>query len=1118
MPNHAGAPKAFTSLVGEKLGDLEFIELIAEGALTAVYRARQPALNRQVAVKVLSPDEALDPSQVERFTRAALAAAAVEHPNIVQVFYAAEQRGYHYVVMELVHGEDLAALLKREGRLSADQALSLMKQATAALAAAHAAGVLHGDIQPSNLIVTQAGQLKVADFSLARCTASDTGPAAASTPPSKPLYFPPEAARGRRLDARSDLYLLGCTFYHALAGRPPFDADTPEALALKHVREDPRPLHAAAPKAPPAFCHLIHLLLSKNPNERFQKAEDLLGALERIEGELEAGRRPPPAPTATEPAPRAAHPDRRRLWGALALGALAAIALIGYAVLRRGRREPQSHEHVATEAPVAPGKPEPKVTTEAPPRSPILEPGKAEPKVEPEAPAWERAWAEAAGKAKALAEVGRFGEAIACYGGVAEGRSEMALRVRVAAAKAELTQGAERAYSAAAARAQQLAAEKQFAAARAELQGIVERSGVASVLAEARKLAAAIEARERAANAEATPANEAAARAAELAREQEADARATRAIAPFEALAKGWNFAAAAAGAARLQDADPGVAARLATRADQFARLAKLKGKMIQRILTANPKLLKSSISMTGLNGPLTGADEQAIVVGLGKDTERTAEKLAWPDLSDRAARALALLALDRNSGDDWLALALLDLATGNLAAAEEDLAKGRALKADVSRHMAPLAQAGLGRVGDLLAKQDFRWAAAALDALDAAYGDTPWLKLRRDEVAALRTRVKLGLAEAEADSLLGRAAECRKKGDPYEARRLLTALKKDHPASKAVTDAGRKPSFAELDEAVAALNLGRFIAVRKDGTGDAKSIAEAIQAATAKTRIEVQDSETYAGRLVIPEAKAGLHLRAKAGCLPVVTAADGAPDGALVEVRAEQVTIEGIVLVLGNSKSPVRDGRTLWVRAGPLQLRQAILTVAPARGATKALSIESDLPADCDLQGCLVAGSALLRGSTQARDTLWLAGRLKADKAKLQGENLVLVDGAELNGPADLRSCTIPGSLTLRDGPNALRNSILSSVDSARPNTEIDHCLLFPSAALGGSARLDRTSSFGTPQFTDKQAFDFRLRPKSPGRGAAPDRDDLGCRYSPAMLELLKQALELRRKGILAF
>lgn len=1119
MPAHPDAAKAFNSLVGQRLADLEVIELLAESATTAVYRARQAALNRQVAVKVLSADEARDPRLVERFKGAALAAAAVEHPGIVQVFQAGAWHGHHFVVMELVHGESLEAVLNREGRLGAERALPLMRQAASALAAAHAAGVIHGDIQPSNLLVTKAGQLKVADFSLARCSDSDKGPAAAGTPHSKPLYFPPEAARGRRLDARSDLYLLGATFYHVLAGRPPFEAASPEELALKAVREDPPPLRSLAPKTPPALAHIVHHLLQRNPDERFQRADELAGALERIESELEAERRPAPAPAAPEAAgERAGRPGLRAAAGLAALAALAAIVILAYIALTSSRRPsaPSAGPKASTETPVPPEKPEPKVTTEVPPAKPPEETPKARTDIPPARPAWEADLAAAEAKAKALADFGRFGEAIACFDALLEGRDEPPLRERAEAAKDALAQAAEAAGRAVAEKAREAAARGDFEAARRELLAFIARCGVQAAVADARKLAAAIEDQEKAAKAKARPEP-----GAELARLREAEAEALRALdEAAEPLARAWDFAGAAAAAAALKLPSPEAAAFATRRAEELNRLAQLKDKMIKHITTAEPKLMKSSVFIPGLNGPLTEATHQGIVASHPGPKEARKEVFKWAELSERTVRALALAAIDKGRGDDWLALGLLEALRDNVAAAEEDFARARSLGADTARHAAPLARASLASAEAQIARGGFRDAIAALEAIEKSYAETPWLKLHQEDVAAARARATASLAESTAEELLARAAECLKRDEPYEARRLLNILRKDHAASRAVADAARKPSFAELADAVGKLGLGPFIAVRKDGSGDARSVAEAIQAATAKTLIEVQDAGPYAERLVIPEDKAELHLRGKPGAWPVITS-EGlpGPPGTLLEVRAPQVILEGLVLAHGGAKAPVREGKTLAARAGPLRVRSCIIAVAPPRGARPApgaLAIETEDDADPDIQGCVVAGPALLRGVAAARDSLWLAGRLRAEHGKFTGENLLLAEGAELLSPAELRRCTIRGDVVFRDAPNVLTDSIVTGrAESVKAAMTLDLCIL---GSLGGGARAGPQSSFAPPQFENPLAFDYRLRRGSRGTFAASDKGDLGCRYSAAMLDILRHALELRRKGILAF
>ena len=269
-------------LLGQTLGEFEILELLGRGGMGAVYKARQATLDRLVALKVLPQALCRDESFVERFSREARDAAALSHPNIIQVHAVGHDKGFHYIAMELVEGESLDAMLKREGRLAPDRALELMKQVTAALVEAHAKGIVHRDIKPANILLTPKGVAKLADFGLAKREATDVTVTHTGAMMGTPLYYPPEAARGERFDARSDLYSLGATFYNVLAGRPPFQGDSATELAIKHAQDAVPPLKPLVPEAPAALCGIIHRLLQKKAENRFQSAGDLLAALDRI--------------------------------------------------------------------------------------------------------------------------------------------------------------------------------------------------------------------------------------------------------------------------------------------------------------------------------------------------------------------------------------------------------------------------------------------------------------------------------------------------------------------------------------------------------------------------------------------------------------------------------------------------------------------------------------------------------------------------------------------------------------------------------------------------------------------------------------------------------------------
>ncbi len=213
----------------------------------------------------------------------ARAAAAIRHPNIIEVYTVGCDKGHEFIAMEFVEGGSLADLLKREGRLPPDRALELLKQVASCLAKAHAVGVLHRDIKPGNLLLTSDGLVKVADFGLAKHEGVDVSVTASGAALGTPLYMAPEVSEGHPADPRSDLYSLGATFYQAIAGRPPFDGQTPAELVRKRLTTEVTPLVDLAPACPPPLSRIIHRLLQKDPADRYASAQSLLETLNAIE-------------------------------------------------------------------------------------------------------------------------------------------------------------------------------------------------------------------------------------------------------------------------------------------------------------------------------------------------------------------------------------------------------------------------------------------------------------------------------------------------------------------------------------------------------------------------------------------------------------------------------------------------------------------------------------------------------------------------------------------------------------------------------------------------------------------------------------------------------------------
>ncbi|MYE74888.1 MAG: Stk1 family PASTA domain-containing Ser/Thr kinase, partial [Acidimicrobiaceae bacterium] len=264
-------------------GRYELLRRIARGGMADVYLARDASLDRQVAVKVLFPEFANDPSFVERFRREAKAAANLNHPNIVGIYDWGQEQGTYYIVMEYVVGRSMADVMRSTGRLSPDRAAEIASDVAEALSSAHNAGLVHRDVKLGNIIVSDDGQVKVADFGIATALARRTGDNLThiGSVMGTATYFSPEQAQGKALDGRSDLYSLGVVLYEMIVGKPPFTADTSTAVAVKHVQERPLAPSLLGVSIVESLEAIILKLLAKNPANRYPKAEDLRADLQR---------------------------------------------------------------------------------------------------------------------------------------------------------------------------------------------------------------------------------------------------------------------------------------------------------------------------------------------------------------------------------------------------------------------------------------------------------------------------------------------------------------------------------------------------------------------------------------------------------------------------------------------------------------------------------------------------------------------------------------------------------------------------------------------------------------------------------------------------------------------
>ena len=223
-------------LEGRLLGNrYEIIEQIGNGGMATVYKAKCHVLNRYVAVKVLRDEFTTDEEFIKRFNTEAQAVASLTHPNIVSVYDVGHEGNLYYIVMELIKGRTLKEIIVSEGALAWKWCVNVAIQIASALETAHKNNIIHRDIKPHNIIITEDGMAKVTDFGIAKAVSNSTITAFGTTMGSV-HYFSPEHAKGGITDAKSDLYSLGVVMYEMLTGKLPFDADTPVSVALKHLQ------------------------------------------------------------------------------------------------------------------------------------------------------------------------------------------------------------------------------------------------------------------------------------------------------------------------------------------------------------------------------------------------------------------------------------------------------------------------------------------------------------------------------------------------------------------------------------------------------------------------------------------------------------------------------------------------------------------------------------------------------------------------------------------------------------------------------------------------------------------------------------------------------------------
>ena len=1095
-----------------ELGEYRLLEKLGAGGMGEVYKALHTEMQRVVAVKVLPPGFVQDERAVARFKREIKAVASLSHPNIVQAFDAREVEGTRFLVMEYLEGLDLRDVAKRLGPLPIPEACELIRQAALGLQCAHEHGLVHRDIKPGNLMLTAQGQVKILDLGLARPQAeggegevTGTGEAMGTAD-----YMAPEQAQdSRSVDIRADIYSLGCTLYRLIAGRPPFSGpkyDTAVKKLMGHIQDPVPPITRFRNDVPKRLEIVLGRLLAKDAAKRLATPADLAEALVPLSvgadlGGLysaSTGKIPrPPAPGQTEVATQssqssgltrffdkfkraapepaghatAAKPSQKTpAWvGYAAIGAVALLVILAWGVwsaTRQGERPSAESEKRAVAKRKDDSRPQP--------RRPRPTPKETTGRLVLQWPADQR------------------GDAMLDIDDQRRDVAELISTTDPEALSVELKPGSHKVWIV-------RRGYEPF-----EQNVTVEAGKIATLAPQWKKMADVVvvpQPKPGATKPETKPPDVAVEKPkpkpgikpeppqpkvdpAILAREK----KWRNSMEPVEKTAAAWDFAGAQTALGGVRFDEPELQQRLVHRGDELKRMAALKSKIIARIKAASPRFNKSDLGLRGINGEVTGADDQAIHARLsGGKTEDH----AWAELNEKARPELLKLAIDQASADDWLAGGLMAFAAGDVTLAEKLLDKAKSLGADIVPYLGSLASAAFARSQELLEKEEWTDAEKGLSQLQEKYGHTPWFEDNKPLFDAALAKAKRGIYEAEAEKLYADGKKLLGQKELFDLRDLVQNLKTEYPQSRAVTDAARKPPFGEMEQATA--NLGKRIIVRQDGKGDFQKIQEAINAADPDSLIEIHDNGPYNERVVFAKNRGRLTLRGRRGCWPVIVSSASMNSDIMVEVRAPRITLDRLVLLHIAPMGEDRYALRIPESPGSLSLRRVLLWIEPG---SVALSVNGG---EAELTESIILGSIHFYGKNSVSDCIVL-GTLR------ESGSHVLRHGVFLSAVQGYNQYNLN-----------LRDSIVKAVSSQATGSIIEHCDIY-------GATPQKNIPFGkgcladTPEFANPGMLDFRLNPKSPCKGKASDGGDIGCRYTPEMIEMCKIALALRAKGIIKF
>ena len=320
--------------VGSEIAGYRIVSLLARGGMGEVYLAEHAGLQRRVALKVLAPEFAEEPGFRERFVRESRMAASLDHPNVVPIYEAGEAEGRLFIAMRYVEGTDLRALIRRQGPLEPSRAVAVVAQVADALDAAHRKGLVHRDVKPANILIARDGRegvehVYLSDFGLTKRAASESGVTGTGQFVGTLDYAAPEQFEGRPVDARTDVYSLGCVLYESLVGRPPFRRETDAEVMYAHLLEEPPRPSAERPDLPAGLDEVVAKAMAKRPGDRYPTGHALGQAL---------------TVTVIAEGPRRSSSARRFAIG----GGIAAFALIGVVILALALSRNQASEQQST--------------------------------------------------------------------------------------------------------------------------------------------------------------------------------------------------------------------------------------------------------------------------------------------------------------------------------------------------------------------------------------------------------------------------------------------------------------------------------------------------------------------------------------------------------------------------------------------------------------------------------------------------------------------------------------------------------------------------------------------------------------------------------------------------